>query len=235
VISRIKSAAAISRHAFCCFLVRYCSGFLLPKGASLRHLWFHFCASHERTSANPDVSHISGAWESVPQWATSNKRAHSTRRHASMPRLFAPLGWISFWSSRRTRGWEPLVLDRVAHGAARGSLANGYSPDPAGLAPNYSKSCPLTVSFRSQVNRFVRLLNAWIQHLGARNNHCRAANHRRGSRLVGCVSLRSEAEAPGDDAAIIDCDDWHWPRVLRRIVEGLAPASHLKVSFHSKW
>src|SRR5215813_3858711 len=53
VISRINSAAAESRHAFCCSLVRYCSGFLLPRGTSLWHLRCHFCASHERTSVNP--------------------------------------------------------------------------------------------------------------------------------------------------------------------------------------
>src|SRR6516164_9694536 len=58
VISRINSAAAESRHAFCCSLVRYCSGFLVPRGASLWHFRSHFCASHERTSVNPGVSHI---------------------------------------------------------------------------------------------------------------------------------------------------------------------------------
>src|SRR6516162_11271055 len=52
VISRINSIAAESRHAFCCSLVRYCSGFLLRRCASLRHLSFHFLASHERTSIN---------------------------------------------------------------------------------------------------------------------------------------------------------------------------------------
>src|SRR6516162_997849 len=61
VISRINSAAAASRHAFCCSLVRYCSGFLLRRCASLWHLSFHFLASHERTSANPGVPHISGS------------------------------------------------------------------------------------------------------------------------------------------------------------------------------
>ena len=45
---------------------------------------------------------------------------------------------------------------------SRGSLANGHSPDPAGLAPKYSKCGPLTVSFRSQFRVFVRLVNAIV-------------------------------------------------------------------------
>jgi hypothetical protein len=51
-----------SRHAFCCSLVRYCSGLFLPRGARLWHFWCHFCASHERTTVNPGLSNISGSY-----------------------------------------------------------------------------------------------------------------------------------------------------------------------------
>jgi hypothetical protein len=42
-ISRINSAAAESRHAFCCSLVKCYDGFLLLRGASIWHLRCHFC------------------------------------------------------------------------------------------------------------------------------------------------------------------------------------------------
>ena len=45
-------------------------------------------------------------------------------------------------------------------GAARDSLANGLSPDPAGLARKYPNCWPLTVLFRPQLRLFVRLVNA---------------------------------------------------------------------------